>query len=47
MSEENETIIRALNKYARVPETYELLNEIDRLNNIIDELRRKLKEYEK
>ena len=38
MKEENETIIRALNKYGRVPQTYELLNEIERLNNIIEEL---------
>lgn len=38
MKEENEAIIKALNIYGRVPETWELLNEIERLNNIIDEL---------
>ena len=38
MKEENEAIIKALNLYGRVPETYELLNEIERLNNIINEL---------
>ena len=31
-------IIKALNMYGRVPETWELLEEIDRLNNIINEL---------
>lgn len=38
MKEENQTIIRALNKYGRVPQQYELLNEIDRLETIIDEI---------
>lgn len=38
MKEENKTIIRALNKYGRVPQQYELLNEIDRLETIIDEI---------
>ena len=36
MKEENQTIIKALNMFGRVPEQYELLNEIDRLNNIIN-----------
>ena len=35
---ENETIIRALYMYGRVPEQWELLNEIERLNNIINEI---------
>ena len=35
MKEENETIIKSLNMYGRVPETWELLNEIEQLNNII------------
>ncbi|MBQ1793683.1 MAG: hypothetical protein II006_03415 [Peptostreptococcaceae bacterium] len=35
MKEENETIIKALNMYGRVPKQWELLNEIERLNNII------------
>ena len=30
-------IIKALNMYGRVPETWELLEEIERLNNIIKE----------
>lgn len=38
MNKENKTIIRALNKYGRVPQQYELLNEIDRLETIIDEI---------
>lgn len=29
-------IIKALNMYGRVPETWELLKEIERLNNIIN-----------
>ena len=29
-------IIKALNMYGRVPETWELLEEIERLNNIIN-----------
>ena len=35
---ENQMIIKALNMYGRVPETWELLEEIERLNNIINEL---------
>lgn len=44
MREENQTIIKALNMFGRVPETWELLNEIERLNNIINELEKYLKE---
>ena len=40
MKEENQAIIKALNMYGRVPEQWELLNEIERLNNTI-------KKYEK
>lgn len=36
MRKENETIIKALNMYGRVPEQYELLNEIEQLQNLID-----------
>ena len=32
-------IIKALNMYGRVHETWELLEEIERLNNIIKEIR--------
>ena len=42
MREENQTIIKALNMFGRVPETWELLNEIERLNNIINELEDKI-----
>ena len=49
MKEENQMIIKALNMYGRVPETWELLKEIERLNNIINELDEhiviKLKEF--
>ena len=38
-SKENQMIIKALNMYGRVPETWELLAEIERLNNIIKEAR--------
>lgn len=38
MKEENQAIIKALNMYGRIPEQWELLNEIERLNNIINEL---------
>ena len=42
MKEENQTIIKAINMFGRVPEQYELLEEIERLNKIkqqvIDEL---------
>ena len=36
MKEENKAVIKALNMYGRVPETWELLEEIERLNNIIN-----------
>lgn len=35
-------IIKALNMYGRVPEMWELLKEIERLNNIINELEEEL-----
>ena len=37
-------IIKALNMYGRVPETWELLEEIERLNNIIKEIREYIKD---
>ena len=50
-SEENKTIIKALNMYGRVPEMWELLEEIERLNNIINELEKfcndEIKDYDK
>ena len=42
-SKENQIIIKALNMYGRVPEMWELLKEIERLNNIINELEKWLK----
>ena len=36
MKEENKAVIKALNMYGRVPETWELLKEVERLNNIIN-----------
>ena len=36
MNKENKVVIKALNMYGRVPETWELLEEIERLNNIIN-----------
>ena len=36
MKEENEAIIKAINMFGRVPETWKMLNEIERLNNIIN-----------
>ena len=36
MKEDNEAVIKALNMYGRVPEMWELLKEIERLNNIIN-----------
>ena len=44
MKEDNEAVIKALNMYGRVPETWELLEEIERLNNIINELEKWLEE---
>ena len=38
MNEENKAVIKALNMYGRVPETWELLEEIERLNNIINNI---------
>ena len=38
MKEDNEPVIKALIMYGRVPEMWELLEEIERLNNIIKEL---------
>lgn len=36
MNKENQAIIKALKMYGRVPEQWELLNEIERLNKIIN-----------
>jgi hypothetical protein len=36
VNRENKTIIKALNMYGRVPEQWELLEEIERLNNRIN-----------
>ena len=41
-SKENQMIIKALNMYGRVPEMWELLEEIERLNNIINELEKEI-----
>ena len=38
MKEENQTIIKAINMFGRVPEMWELLNEIEKLNNIINKI---------
>ena len=38
MKEENQTIIKAINMFGRVPEMWELLNEIEKLNNIINNI---------
>ena len=37
MNEENKAVIKALNMYGRVPETWELLEEIERLNKKIEQ----------
>jgi hypothetical protein len=37
-SKENKAIIKALDIYGRVPEQWELLEEIERLNNIIEHI---------
>ena len=42
---ENQIIIKALNIYGRVPDQYELLEEIERLNNIINQLERLVDDY--
>ena len=47
MNLENKAVIKALNMYGRVPETWELLEEIERLNNIINELEKWLDKKEK
>ena len=39
MKEENKAVIKALNMYGRVPEMWELLEEIERLHSIIKEVR--------
>ena len=44
MNSDNEAVIRALNMYGRVPEQWELLEEIERLNTIIYELEKVLNE---
>ena len=44
-SKENKAIIKALNMYGRVPEQWELLEEIERLNNIINELEEYIKPF--
>ena len=36
MNKENKTIIKALNIYGRIPEQWELLEEIEKLSNIIN-----------
>ena len=40
MNKENKVVIKALNMYGRVLETWELLEEIERLNNIINGMER-------
>lgn len=42
MNLENKAVIKALNMYGRVPEMWELLEEIERLNNIINELEKEI-----
>ena len=37
MKEDNQAVIKALNMYGRVPETWELLEEIERLNKKIEQ----------
>lgn len=37
-SKENQSIIKALNIYGRVPEQWELLNELDKYKNVIDKI---------
>ena len=44
MKEENQAVIKALNMYGRVPKMWELLEEIERLNNIINEIEKTLDE---
>lgn len=40
MREENQIIIKALNMYGRVPEMYELLQEIDKYKEILDKIKK-------
>lgn len=40
MSEDNQAVIKALNMYGRVPEMWELLEEIERLNKENEELKK-------
>ena len=47
MNKENKAIIKALSIYGRVPEQWKLLEEIKRLNNIINEMDKWLKEHSK
>lgn len=47
MKEENKAVIKALNMYGRVPEMWELLKEIERLNNIIKRLEEFIEYLEK
>lgn len=42
MKEENQAVIKALNMYGRVPKLWELLEEIERLNNIIKDIKSQL-----
>jgi len=44
MKEENQAIIKALNMYGRVPKTWELLEEIERLNTKEEQLIRRLED---
>lgn len=44
MNLENKAVIKALNMYGRVPEMWELLKEIERLNNIINEIEKDLED---
>ena len=47
MKKDNQAVIKALNMYGRVPEMWELLEEIERLNNIINIANKKLKNISK
>ena len=44
-SRENKAIIKSLDMYGRVPEPWELLEEIERLNNIINGLEEYIKSF--
>ena len=45
-SKENKSIIKALDMYGRVPEQWELLEEIERLNNVIKDIKSQLEYIE-